>query len=426
MQDGKYYNHPHFSRTGGDHDLATIDQLMLHYLDIDSLIERSKTCELYQLSSTLNILSERYGLPRATTFKEFLKFHDLEYATTRSYFYPNSNPKEILGKAGFQGNILALYNGLLLHPKLRKSKVYSMVLRYAAKGNNEEIITLFRTSGIEDIKNVCMGAVIGGHLNLVKECLPETPDPGHLNSIIYSAAQHGQLGVLDYLLSLCLDGSGLSFASLGAGRSGKKEVIDYVLTKGLPVHHAIANGAASGNWLAIVQEYIDKPLVDYRKVFKSAIRENAMDVAKFIVKTKVLDSDLLSEGLEELNLRNTQTICYLVDLGLDNYPRLMELAAKWNNLELLSKFQHVEGLDYNKLFIASAPFCNYTSLKFVFSISGINQDALDQAISRTLSMKIINYLTGLGGKVTPGNKDTSLTFVKASCRPEILTRGPFG
>lgn len=116
----------------------------------------------------MDILADKFELPRANTFQKILESYDRRYGTVRSYNYEDIDPDSIILDAAEQGNIEAFYKGLRLYPEYRDKRFYDEALFYAAKGNNLVIIDLLKELGANSFENMLKGAIIGGHLDLVR------------------------------------------------------------------------------------------------------------------------------------------------------------------------------------------------------------------------------------------------------------------
>ena len=136
-------------------EAATLDQIMLHYLDVEEILKLYRqNYEQFETRQALNTLALRFNLPAATTFKQLLKSYDMQYATVRSYLYNNRTPEEILYQAALEGDIQAFYNQLKLYPELRKQHVYDAALYKAAVGGHLAIIDLLLELGATTKENI--------------------------------------------------------------------------------------------------------------------------------------------------------------------------------------------------------------------------------------------------------------------------------
>jgi hypothetical protein len=73
---------------------------MTNYLDMDDILKLySYNHKVFETDEALYILSKRFDLPAAKSFKELLKSYDMKYATVRSYHYDNRTSWRILTQA---------------------------------------------------------------------------------------------------------------------------------------------------------------------------------------------------------------------------------------------------------------------------------------------------------------------------------------
>lgn len=59
-------------------EIETFNVMMLHHSDIEGLLNlyTDENYELFESRMALNILCQRFGLPRARNFKEFLRSYE--------------------------------------------------------------------------------------------------------------------------------------------------------------------------------------------------------------------------------------------------------------------------------------------------------------------------------------------------------------
>ena len=92
-------------------------------------------------------------------FKEFLTLYDKTYATSRSYFYKNRAPEEVLMQACREGNVETMIDGYILYPELRNIETCGKCLRSAARGGRDNIFEMMLKQGVNGYRKLEVDAV---------------------------------------------------------------------------------------------------------------------------------------------------------------------------------------------------------------------------------------------------------------------------
>ena len=295
-------------------EVATLNQIMLHYLDIEEILKLYRQDhEQFETRQALNTLAQRFELPAATDFKQLLRNYDMQYVTVRSYLYDNRDSEDIMLDAASEGNIQALYNLLKLYPKLRKKTVYNEALGRAAKGGHEVIIELLLKLGARDKhKNVFTSAVTGGQLALVQKELDKGIKRKYIYDAVHVAAKKRYKNVVAALLDYRLTYRILDRVMEGAGYSGDISMIDYVISRGGNNYKKIIDAAVEYQHLNVIRHYWHKLTKTHRglndRIRSCAIKYANLEMVKFVIEKKLLSQVRLSNNLEELKQRRANVL----------------------------------------------------------------------------------------------------------------------
>jgi hypothetical protein len=273
-----------------------LDSILLHYLDIESLIQRHHVNPAaFETHESLNLLAQRFDLPPSRTFPAFLAGYDRKYATVRSYFLPDAEPGAIILKAAEAGELQAFYLGLRQYPKYKNPIWLKAALRRAARGNQQVMIDLIKDLGETSSTDELLGMAEGGHLEPLKHLISETPDQDLFQSTII-AVRHGHLATAKYLITLWtplpVDWNGLIYS---AGVSGNSGMIDYIISQGGNNYTQLILGAIARGHLELVMRYMEKPGLDYNNILAQAILFKYLDLAKLVVRYARIDKGLLND-----------------------------------------------------------------------------------------------------------------------------------
>jgi hypothetical protein len=400
-----------------------LDQVLLHYLGIEELIDRhTVNPELFESQSSLNFLTQRFILAPASTFRAFLLQYDRKYATVRSYFLPGALPKEILLKAAEAGNLQAFYTGIKLYPKYRNPKFLNQALSSAALGGHQVMIELVKDLGGHDVMSELIGTVAGGHLANLKSMLSkmEGPEPVY-SRLTKVAVVKGQLDTLKYLTSLWAPTlAEWNKLFTHAGASGNQEVIDYLVSRGPDNYTKLIQGAIGYNHIDLANKYLDKPGLNYSDIFRSAYYGHKLDLAKFIAAGRTIDQDVLDECLKYHD-QTPEAIEYLISLGASNYTGLVASFAGGNDLELFKQYYKEPGIDYEYVFSFALKYGNLEVASYMIEKNLIDLGRKDlnnylRAI-RVVNLKLFELLFRLGATdynsvVKVGLSTDNLTLVK--------------
>ena len=284
-------------------EVATLNQIMLHYLDIEEILKLySQNHEQFETQQALDTLAKRFELPAATTFKQLLRAYDMKYATVRSYLYDNRDSMEILLDAALEGNIQAFYNQLKLYPKLRKEKVYTQALDQAAEGGHEVILELLFELGAKDkYRSVLTSAAKGGQLALVLKELDKGVETRYIAKAVHNATSNQHKDVAAALLDYLTNDRVLDEAMAGAGESGDTTIIDYVISRGGNDYSTLIEDAAASGHFDIVRKYWSKLPKNFDTVdeviLRCAVSYKNLDMIKFLVEGQLVSQEELEDSL---------------------------------------------------------------------------------------------------------------------------------
>jgi hypothetical protein len=340
-----------------------VDQILLEHLGIEELIARHKVNpELYESQSSLNSLSRRFNLARATTFRAFLRNYDQQYATVRSYFLPGAKPKEILLQAAEAGNLQAFYTGLKLYPEYKVPAFLNQSLQLAARGDHQVMIDLIKDLGATDLIRELTGTVEGGHLARLKRL--DKPNRQEIYKLSMIAAGHGYLATLKYLVSLDeIDQDHLDALIYNAGQSGNQGVVDYLVSLGGDNYTKLITGALSRGHFDLAVKYLDQPDLNYIPIFNAAVTAHNLDLAKLIAKGRNISPRLLNAMLGFP--RTEEEIEYLISLGANNYFTLLLELVRQDNLDLFIKYYKRGRGNYVELFLSGILRSSIKIVKFM-------------------------------------------------------------
>jgi hypothetical protein len=344
-----------------------LDSVLIYYLDIESIVERHQVNPAaFETREALNLLAQRFDLPPSKTFSAFLDRYDAKYATIRSYSLPDADSKAIILKAAEAGNLQAFYLGLRRNPKYKNPTFLNRALRGAARGDRQVMIDLIKDLGGTSFKEELRGTAEGGHLEKLKRLIAQEPDLSQdvLFEVTDDAVKFMQLATVKYLTTLWMPDS-YQWNSLIylAGESGNQAMIDYIISQGGDNYTEFILGAISQGHREIVMRYMEKPGLDYRAIFKSAIIFNYLDLAKLVVRDHRIDLGSLKGVMGNLKKGTTyETIDYLISLGGTNYNGLIDRLAKNGHLELFKRYYRGPGVDYVGVFETGL---NYSSVEIV-------------------------------------------------------------
>ena len=290
-------------------EVATLNQIMLHYLDIEEILKLYRqNYEQFETRQALDTLTQRFKLPAAADFKQLLQAYDMQYATVRSYLYNNRIPRKILYQAAVEGNIQAFYNQLKLYPKLRKKTVYTEALGRAAEGGHEVIMELLFDLGAKDKHaTILVGAAKGCQLELVLKELDKGVEDLHIQYAVKNAASHRHKDVVATLLDYSTTSQILTQAMIGAGQSGDIAMIDYIISRGGDDYKEMINTAAIYQRLNVIRHYWDKLTKNHRRtnelIAGCATDRANLEMVKFVIEKKLANQEQLSNNLKALKQR---------------------------------------------------------------------------------------------------------------------------
>jgi hypothetical protein len=346
-----------------------LDQVLLHYLGIEELIDRhTVNPELFESQSSLNFLTQRFDLTPASTFRAFLLQYDRKYATVRSYFLPGAESEAILLKAAEAGNLEAFYTGIKLYPKYRNPKFLNHALNSAALGGHQVMIDLVKDLGGHDVMSELIGTVEGGHLAKLKTLLEITSlDTSRLYLLAISATYSGQLTTLKYLTSLqTIELKDYNYLLFEAGSNGNPVVIDYLISLGADDYSQLIESLIQNNYVDLALKYLDKPGLDYSNIFFSAFMINNLTLARLLATGRTINPNILDGLIAHIPKHVTsEGIDYLISLGAVNYSGLIDAILHHNRLDLFKQYYKCPGIDYMHVFNSALGEGRTKFLKFM-------------------------------------------------------------
>jgi hypothetical protein len=377
-----------------------LDQVLLEYLGIEELVARHKVNpEFFEHRSSLNLLARRFNLAPALSFRDFLLQYDQQYATVRSYFLPGAKPKAILLQAAEAGNLEAFYIGIKLYRNHRAEWFLNDALSSAARGGHPIMIELVKALGKTNPIYEVIGTAEGGHLSKLKTLIAHNDlTQGKLHWISTTTAFIGQLETFKYLVSLwtpsLMEWSQFLFE---AGKGGNQGVIDYIISQGQPNYTKLIQGAIEGDKIDLALKYLNMLGVDYDRVFKAAVSNHKLELAKLVAKGRTIDLNVLNQLLG--STKKEKEADYLISLGGDNYGGLIHTFAISNNLELFKKYYR-PGIYCVRLFQDAIRNTSLEVIEFMIQqgLVGNRVEDLNEYLHRTLfdNFQVIDLLFSLG------------------------------
>jgi hypothetical protein len=381
-----------------------LDSILIHYLDIESLIQRHQiNPAAFETREPLNLLAQRFDLPPSRTFPAFLAEYDAKYATVRSYLLPGANSKRIILKAADAGELQAFYLGLRRNPNYKTPTFLDRALKRAARGGHPVMIDLIKDLGGTSFKEEVLGTVEGGHLEKLKLLIAQGPDltPNVLSGLTVNSVRYGQLATFKYLTTLWMPlPEYLNNLNHSAGESGNQEMIDYVITQYGDNYTEIILGAIDDGHLELVMRYMEKPGLNYLNIFSQAIYFNYLDLAKLAARDNMIGRDILNELMQYVSKRTTyDTIDYLISLGGNNYYSLILQLAMHDYIELFKRYYLSPGVDYVRVFNLSLKNSSVKVVKFMLEqqLVPVTLDELNRYLRLVgLHSELIALLFSLG------------------------------
>ena len=349
----KYTEHP---------NVSTLNQVMLNYLDIESILKlyaQDEDYEIFETQEALNILAQRFKLKEAKTFKQFLKNYDTTYATVRSYHYIDrggnydyevEQATQIFVQAALEGNIQAMINGLKLYPELKDVKTLNRALEIAAMNGYEAVIDLLLDLGATNTENqILSGAARGGHLNIMKaekykaykKSFKNWPGILDYGRIIGQSIKGEHLEVLKYLLTFkSRQDASVNCQMYIAGTVSNEEIINYLISEGATKFDNLVVGAIEADNFDIILKYWDLAMEingdinedstinddDVKLLFERAAIKNRPDVLKFLLDEGLIEQETLDYtlGVAITKDADNKIIKYLKSMGANEPPELLE------------------------------------------------------------------------------------------------------
>jgi hypothetical protein len=381
-----------------------LDSVLIYYLDIESIVARHQVNPAaFETREALNLLAQRFDLPPSRTFPAFLDQYDAKYATVRSYFLPGAVPKRIMLRAAEAGNLQAFYLGLRRNPEYKTPTFLDRALRRAARGGHQVMIDLIKDLGGTSFDEEVRGTAEGGHLEKLKHLISQGKklSRGVLFDVIIDAAMFGQLETVKYLISLRdIVPADWNYLIRGAGYSGNQSIIDYVISQGGDNYTQLILGAIPGGHLELAMRYMEKPGINYRSIFKCAVRWNYVDLAKLLARDPRIDQAVLNDLMSCVSGKTTQeTIEYLISLGGYNYHDLILHMTTHDYIKLFKRYYLSPGVDYVQVFNIGLSNYSVKVVKFMLEqqLVPVTADALNKYLRQVFfNPELIALLFSLG------------------------------
>jgi hypothetical protein len=380
---------------------ASTDALLLHYLDIESIIQRHQVNPLtFETWESLNLLAQRFDLPPSLTFQAFLVGYDAKYATVRSYFLPGANPKAIMLKAAEAGNLQAFNLGLRRNPEDKTPTFLVRALQWAARGGHQVMIDLIKDLGVTSSNHELRGTAEGCHLEKLKLLIAQGPGLGQsfIFKLTKGAVKFGQLATVKYLATLRIPAP--IDLSRSAGKSGTQGMVDYIISQGKINYTQLILGAISRGHIELAIRYMEKPELDYLAIFSQAVYYNYLGLAKLVARDHMIDLESLNELMSCVSERTTyETIDYLISLGGDNYNGLISELTMYDYIELFKRYYLGPDVDYVKVFNISLIYSSVEIVKFMLDkhLVQVTEGALNSYLRMAVfNSELIALLFSLG------------------------------
>jgi hypothetical protein len=349
---------------------TVLDSVLLHYLDIESLIRRHQVNpEVFESQGSLNLLAQRFDLPTTTTFSAFLDAYDAKYPTVRSYLLPGANPKAIMLKAAEAGELKAFYLGLRRNPKYKNPTFLDRALKIAARGGHPAMIDLIKDLGGDNYMNELRGTAQGGHLEKLKLMITKGQVLGRvlLFRLIKDAVRYGQLATAKYLISRTNpDAADWEALIPSAYKSGNQGMIGYVISHAGEDYTGIILRAISDGNLELAMRYLEEPGLDYDYIFRQAFNYGYLELAKLVARDRKIDQDLVDNLMGRISKTTTyEMIEYLISLGGTNYKGLVHELVINDQLELFKRYCRRPGVNLIQAFNLGLKDLNVEIVEFM-------------------------------------------------------------
>jgi hypothetical protein len=250
----------------------------------------------------------------------------------------------------------------------------------AGESGNQGMIDYVISQGGDDYTQLILGAIIGGHLDLVTHYMKK---PGLNYSSIFGQAIRSNYLDLAKLVARDhkIDLVELNDLMSEVPRSETCERIKYLISLGGDNYDGVVSQLAMYDYIELFKRYYLSPGVDYVQVFNIGLENESTKVVTFM-----LEQDLVPVTVQELNSYlsmvglNPKLIALLFSLGATDYQIIVKRALIYGYLKLAKKyFDRAPGLNRNKVFKQCTKIPVY---RYLLSQGGITQQTVDATIDR--------------------------------------------
>lgn len=208
-------------------------------------------------------------------------------------------------------------------------------LHAAAKYNQENIIDfiLKNKTGHRYIDWGLEGAIDGGNVELIEFFLEK--GARKYGSMYYSAAKNGSPGVLKLFEFNTPEYRNSGF--IGAVRGGHFELMKkfFLENNGVCDIEEALIGAAKGGHLEIVKFLVNNGVEDLSDAYTAAVRKGQLLLIKYFLSLDGSLTLMLSEEIDIIEAGNLEVIDYFVENKLINISELVTRAATFDKLDVL-------------------------------------------------------------------------------------------
>jgi hypothetical protein len=409
-----------------------LDSVLLHYLDIESVIQRHQVNPAaFETRESLNLLARRFDLLPSVSFPAFLAGYDAKYPTVRSYLLPGAKPKAIILKAAEAGELQAFYLGLRRNPEYKTPTFLNQALRGAARGGHQVMIDLIKDLGGTSSKHELRGTVEGGHLEQLKPLIVQGHDLSQrfIFQLTKGSVKFGQLAMVKYLTILWIPTPiDWEYLIRSAGRSGNQGMVDYIISQGGVNYTQLILGAITGGHLDLVVGYMENPGLNYVNIFDQAVYFNYLELAKLVAKDHRIDQAVINNLMSCVSERTTyETIEYLISLGGTNYNDLALHLTIYNKFELFKRYYLSPGVDYVQVFYRCLRNSSLEIVKFMLEqpLVPVTEEDLNKYLRLAdFNPELIALLFSLGATDYPSLVERGLIHGELALVKKYFDRAP--
>jgi hypothetical protein len=315
--ESKAFLSPSYSSIYDVENIEMLTSVLLYYLDMEEiyLLYDERNYKIFENKSSLDLLAERFNLPKADTFAELLDSYDRTYATVRSYSYPDLFPETIICNACLEGNIQAVVFGLENYSDLRNKFVYNTCAMYAAERGHKVIVDMMLDLGADDYRNILRGGCISGNFDIVLEAL----DKGDISPVpddYKEAARGGHLNIIKYLLKV--NNYPFKEYDVSSEEDEEREHFDAETEYLQKIRDTIGQYGAEGGHEDVVELAV-RLGYDEKNIFNLAIKRGRMNIFLKYINKFADDKNMMRKTVKKLiRLGDIPMLEYILNNGYYN------------------------------------------------------------------------------------------------------------